>query len=1025
MFWQRTGHRLLNTAGVAVIAYSVVVLWYVAISPDLGMRTMLLDDRDSASTGVGAPTGVEAHVPVESRSNLFPRNGELLLEVNRRRTLTFLDFAHRLRELHSAPIQPDGKLRRGADPLEYRRDQVPGLVEIVDGERKVEILFEPAAAKEPRRSYLTIRSVPLREFGLTLLWFLCQLGIFLVGVLAFWQRPFDRSARLFYCMCIVAMGAFVGGFHWWVIAANPLLNIPFLICSGLVPAVTLHFFLVFPRPLPVFDRVGKVALGFLYGIPGSLIVAILGFYWTAWRLNGSEVIDDRLPLVLERIAALRTVVHWEIGFAGVYFVLTLAALLAAFLTTRNPVERNQVKWILWAALVATVPVGYTLSLAVYDRTALALGGARVPMFSASLLFMAAYAIGILRHKLMVSVQLLERGRLYYVLSGGVTLLFAAAMAAEAFVPHLLTISLSRGQQVYVFVILVLSALTLIWLRDRWQEIVDRRFYREKYRLDEAMQRMNVAVGHLGEPETLAEVMLGTCRDVLNVENAALFIRRDLPEPFRLAAAIGKDDVPFEFDNVELLNQLHEHGSVQRFPSPNRSQMSPVQQLMHDLEAEFIYPLHTGDGIIGLVVLGGKDAGTPFTAEDLTFLNALGQITTVALYGAWTNAAMARLNADLQRGIERIASQRREISLLRAELAADPDHSVAAESQIRTEELKREGIRGDSPAIRSVLETVRKVSATASTVMIRGETGTGKELLARVIHANSPRRNRPMICVHCAALAPGLLESELFGHAKGAFTGAAKDRVGRFEAAGGGTLFLDEVGDISHETQVKLLRVLQERIIEPVGSIRGVPVDVRLITATHQNLEELIRERRFREDLYYRLNVISVTMPPLRERPEDLMGLIHHFLTLAASETGRPAPSIDDSSLALLEQYDWPGNIRELENVIERAAVLSDAGRITVNDLPADLVSQVRRGVSRPGLITPRQGTVADARSPARRTTDTPDAADRRTPRLRSEQERQQLIDALHTSGGNKAEAARLLGLPRSTFYSRIRKLNIR
>ncbi|MBT4864378.1 MAG: sigma-54 factor interaction domain-containing protein, partial [Planctomycetaceae bacterium] len=194
----------------------------------------------------------------------------------------------------------------------------------------------------------------------------------------------------------------------------------------------------------------------------------------------------------------------------------------------------------------------------------------------------------------------------------------------------------------------------------------------------------------------------------------------------------------------------------------------------------------------------------------------------------------------------------------------------------------DAIKGESPAIRGVLETVRKVAVSESSVLIRGESGTGKELLARVLHENSARRSGPMVPVHCASLSPTLLESELFGHAKGAFTGAHRDKVGRFESADGGTLFLDEIGDLSLETQIKLLRVLQERCFEPVGSSRTTHVDARLITATHQDLEQLIERGLFREDFYYRLNVISLTVPALRDRVDDVFELALHFLKRAST-----------------------------------------------------------------------------------------------------------------------------------------------
>src|SRR5262249_23665585 len=317
-----------------------------------------------------------------------------------------------------------------------------------------------------------------------------------------------------------------------------------------------------------------------------------------------------------------------------------------------------------------------------------------------------------------------------------------------------------------------------------------------------------------------------------------------------------------------------------------------------------------------------------------------------------------------------------------------------------------GMVGSSPQVRQLLQLVKKVSATQSVVLLRGESGTGKELLARALHENSPRAGKAFVKVHCAALSPGLLESELFGHVKGAFTGAHRDKVGRFELANGGTLFLDEIGDITLEVQVKLRRGLQERTFERVGSSEPVKVDVRVIAATHQDLEDLMHEGRFRDDLYYRLNVISIRVPALRERREDVAELVAHFLRLYGERTGRPAPQMDDDALAVLKAHPWPGNVRQLENVIERAVVIAEGPVVTLGDLPPEVLRAAEEAVApADGDGFPGFGSVGLGAERAER--------DRR--------ERERLVRALAAARGNKAEAARALGLARSTLLSRLRK----
>jgi transcriptional regulator with GAF, ATPase, and Fis domain len=446
----------------------------------------------------------------------------------------------------------------------------------------------------------------------------------------------------------------------------------------------------------------------------------------------------------------------------------------------------------------------------------------------------------------------------------------------------------------------------------------------------------------------------------------------------------------------------------------------VQIFLRDLRAGLIHALEAEEGIIGLVVLGQKKNLAPFTAEDLTFLHALGQISNVALYSAKLDGEITRLNEELRLKMEKISEQQRQMAVLQSEITSRQVDDVFVERKPpQPDEFRRDVVIGNSAAIQRVLATVRKVANSESSVVLRGESGTGKELLAEILHYNSPRRAGPLVSVHCASLSPSLLESELFGHVKGSFTGAHRDRVGRFEMASGGTLFLDEIGDISLETQIKLLRVLQERSFEPVGGSRTVQVDVRLITATHQNLEKLIAEHRFREDLYYRLNVISVTLPPLRERREDIIELAVHFLGLATRQVGKRVTRFRDEVLVALERYNWPGNVRELENAIERAVVLADGEEITLRDLPIEIQS----AVSAPS-------TSASAPSPqtARRPRQVPPpyvgSVARSLPDFDDDVERTMLERALIDCRGNKAEAARKLGMPRSTFFSKLKKYQL-
>ncbi|HYC46633.1 MAG TPA: sigma 54-interacting transcriptional regulator [Burkholderiales bacterium] len=303
------------------------------------------------------------------------------------------------------------------------------------------------------------------------------------------------------------------------------------------------------------------------------------------------------------------------------------------------------------------------------------------------------------------------------------------------------------------------------------------------------------------------------------------------------------------------------------------------------------------------------------------------------------------------------------------------------------------IVGRSGPVRQVLEHVERVSPTDSTVLLRGETGTGKELIARAIHARSRRKERPLVKVNCAALSPGLVEAELFGHEKGAFTGAGERRIGRFELAHGGTIFLDEVGEIPLDVQVKLLRVLQERELERLGSTHTTQVDVRTIAATNRDLEEEVRRGTFRADLFYRLNIFPIRVPPLRERKQDVPPLAIHFLTAFARRMGKPVEKIGSTAMTRLTAYGWPGNVRELANVLERAVILCQGDTVLEDHLGA--LADGTRGAGH--FLTLEQ------------------------------MERQHIVRALEQTGGVLAGprgAARLLGMSRSTVWSRMRKLGV-
>jgi len=358
----------------------------------------------------------------------------------------------------------------------------------------------------------------------------------------------------------------------------------------------------------------------------------------------------------------------------------------------------------------------------------------------------------------------------------------------------------------------------------------------------------------------------------------------------------------------------------------------------------------------------------------------------------------------------IAKGRMEIELLELKIEkALRSRKLESENTALQQQLNSkyglDHIVGDSPAMREIFETVRQVADSRATVLLRGESGTGKELVARAIHQLSSRSKGPLVIVHGGALAPTLLESELFGHEKGAFTGAHERRIGRFEQAQGGTLFLDEIGEIDATLQVKLLRFLDVRTFERVGSNKTLTADVRLITATNRDLQDMVKKGEFRQDLYYRLCVVEILLPSLRDRPSDIPLLAASFLAESAKANGKPITGFSSEALDALQAHDWPGNVRELRAAVERAVVLSRDPIIGLRDLPPD-IRQPRRS---PATDAPESRTPTHA---AEGTTTVHDA------------ERNLIIEALRETGGNRTEAARRIGLSRRTLHRKLHEYHL-
>ncbi len=387
----------------------------------------------------------------------------------------------------------------------------------------------------------------------------------------------------------------------------------------------------------------------------------------------------------------------------------------------------------------------------------------------------------------------------------------------------------------------------------------------------------------------------------------------------------------------------------------------------------------------------------------------------------TFAARAGVELEREQSEERLRAALAEVEVLKNRLQAE---NVYLQEEIRTEHNFEEMV-GRSPALLSLLQKVERVADTDTTVLITGETGTGKELIARALHSRSGRRHRALVKVNCGAIPASLIESELFGHAKGAFTGALEKRVGRFELADGGTIFLDEVGELPLDTQVKLLRVLQEREFEPVGSSRTVRVDVRIIAATNRDLAAEVQAGRFRSDLFFRLNVVPLRVPPLRERADDIPLLVTYFVARFSRKFGRPLEGVSTAVMSRLVSQPWPGNIRELQNIIERAVVMSQGPQLAVDPEVLGLPEpQLPRAVTGATGSSAASSAAVSRIAPAGMPSSAGASA---TPLTLQDAERRHILEVLRQTGGvieGPAGAARLLDLHPNTLRSRMKKLGV-
>jgi len=479
----------------------------------------------------------------------------------------------------------------------------------------------------------------------------------------------------------------------------------------------------------------------------------------------------------------------------------------------------------------------------------------------------------------------------------------------------------------------------------------------------ALLKVSQSVHSIHDPRELQEQVLQSIFEVAPAEDGAILLDRHGEFTSTLARDRQGSEAPVRVSRTIVQQVMKQGVSLLLNDVQHQSEYGGVKSLVaSQIRSLLCVPLNVMDRVTGCIYISTRKADVPFTEDHLQMVTALAAIASVALENVnqldWLRQENRRLIT--------------EINL---------DHNMV----------------GDSPAIREVLQVLSRVAPTETTVLIRGESGTGKELAARAIHNNSRRAEKPFVAINCAAITETLLESELFGHEKGAFTGSYAQKKGKLECANGGTVFLDEIGELPPGLQAKLLRVLQERELERVGGTRPIPVDIRVLAATNRNLEEAMKSGLFRQDLYFRLNVVALTMPPLRDHKQDIPPLAAYFVEKHSTRCSRPVKPIAEAARACLMSYDWPGNVRELENAIERAVVLSVSDTLLLEDLPEQILD-----------LNP-----------------SPDYSSAKYHAAVQDLKKKLILSAVKESNGNYTDAAKGLGLHPNYLHRLIRNLNLK
>ncbi len=767
--------------------------------------------------------------------------------------------------------------------------------------------------------------------------------LLVLGLIARIGRPDDPDARRFYRTAVVYAVFYVGALSWTRLIVHPLLGIGFLLAMFSAPAVGFSLSIDFPHRTSsnVAARRWRKGSYAASAILGAVALSGLVLATTDYSSGGG---DRGLTLMVAAVSIQLTIVIFQSSI-GLWFQRRAHAGVSGTV-------RGQLRWVLFGQGLCLLPALGAIPFALGDLQTFLLEWYKPFVVAIAILWFVSYGMAVLRVRLADVDALIKSSLGYAAATGAAVVVYLLVILATGWI----TGRLVGDAGPWPHLAAGLSAAALFGpVRTHVGGWLDHRFFRDRKHYVESIRRVSESLARLREPDSLAKEAVEEVVEAVRAERGALYLKD--ATTWTIAHAVGGE--------FSATPDAPEEGVVMRVPGGA-----------------------TGDPV-ALLVIGPRRSGDLYSSQDRDLLGALAAQLGVALGNARAYGRIAKMSRELE-------TQNEEIRGLRDRLE-DENQFLRARIEAATDGAT---LIGESKAIRELGKTIERVARSDASVLVLGESGTGKGLVARTLHGGSTRSAGPFLQVDCGAIAHSVFESELFGHERGAFTGASRMRRGPIELADGGTLFLDEIGELPLDLQPKLLRVLQDKEFLRVGGTQPVKVDVRVIAATHRNLDLMVEKGELREDLYFRLRVVELVVPPLRSRRSDLPALVESLLPRVAKRAGRRPRPLAADALVRMAGYGWPGNVRELENVLERALVLADGPEITASDL--DLPD-------RPAPIE-----------------DVIDAVSAEVPHdeVMESIEKKRLIAALRAAGGNQSHAAKALGMPRTTFINKLRRYGL-